>query len=274
MGTRKRICRKQFIWPLLVTFGLTGVARADNSCFIVIENHRTIKQQGDADKRHSPCSTFKIAISLMGFDNGFLVDEKTPEIPFKPGYVDWFESRKQPQTPSSWIKNSCVWYSQVITTTLGLDKFRAYVQKFHYGNLDISGDRGKNNGLTNCWLCSSLQISPREQIRFLSLLLTDSLPVSREAQQLTRTLLFVDELEGGWKLYGKTGSGSNVMKDGSRDESKPIGWFVGWVEREGRRIIFAQFIEERGNPEDPIGSKAREIAKNKLLKILAQGNSK
>ncbi|WP_231289986.1 penicillin-binding transpeptidase domain-containing protein [Rickettsia australis] len=56
---------------------------------------------------------------------------------------------KQPHTPKDWMKNSCLWYSQIITKELGIEKFRDYVTQFDYGNHEILGDKGKNNGLTN-----------------------------------------------------------------------------------------------------------------------------
>ena len=34
-------------------------------------------------------STFKIAISLMGFDATFLQDEHSPALPYQPGDPDW-----------------------------------------------------------------------------------------------------------------------------------------------------------------------------------------
>ncbi len=52
------------------------------------------------NERISPCSTFKITLSLMGYDAGILKDEKTPIWDFQEGYDDWLESWKAPQTPS------------------------------------------------------------------------------------------------------------------------------------------------------------------------------
>ncbi len=46
--------------------------------------------------------------------------------------------------------------------------------------------KGKNNGLTNAWLSSSLEISPEEQIAFLQKLAADQLPVSLKAQEMTK----------------------------------------------------------------------------------------
>ncbi|MDJ1304798.1 MAG: hypothetical protein MRQ09_00950 [Candidatus Midichloria sp.] len=51
----------------------------------------------------------------MGYNEGVLIDETHPELPFKEGYVDWIKVWKQHHTPATWIKNSCLWYSQFIT---------------------------------------------------------------------------------------------------------------------------------------------------------------
>ncbi len=40
------------------------------------------------------CS-FNIAISLMGYNEGVLIDELHPTLPFKKGYVDYIEKWKQ-----------------------------------------------------------------------------------------------------------------------------------------------------------------------------------
>lgn len=78
-------------------------------CFIASKNNQVIHSQGECDKRYSPCSTFKIAISLMGFDSGILVDETHPTWDFKPVYVNWLDRWKQPHNPKLWLANSCVW---------------------------------------------------------------------------------------------------------------------------------------------------------------------
>lgn len=108
------------------------------------------------DKRMIPCSTFKIALSLMGFDSGILQNENNPVWLFKKGYDDFLESWKSPQTSQSWMKNSFVWFSKLLAARLGIQKFEYYLAVLDYGNQDSSG------GLTNAWLSSSLKISPRE----------------------------------------------------------------------------------------------------------------
>lgn len=187
------------------------------------------------DERVTPCSTFKIPLSLMGFDSGILQDENNPIWLFQPGYDDFLESWKNPQTPRSWMKNSCVWFSRVLAERLEIQKFEFYLAALSYGNQDAS------EGLTNAWLSSSLKISTREQVTFIQKMLQEEHPVSHNAMHMTRLLLFIEELPNGWKLFGKTGwSGSTSKLDGKNE----LGWFIGWVEKEGDFFPFAYHIRD------------------------------
>jgi beta-lactamase class D len=246
-----------------------NIAFAD-SCFIAKENSKGLKTEGDCDKRYAPMSTFKIALSLIGFDSGILVDEMQPVWSFKEGYVDWRDVWKQDQTPKSWMKESCVWYSQVLTKQLGMEKFQAYVTKFDYGNKDLTGDKGQNNGLTNAWLSSSLQISAIEQVAFLEKMLTGKLPIKPYAIAMTKNILFVEDLKNGWKFYGKTGMGSLLNADGTKNPDLYHGWFIGWIEKGDRRIIFSNHIEDDKKEETFASLRAKADAKEKMIKIIEQ----
>lgn len=246
-----------------------NVAFAD-SCFIAKENGKVLQSEGDPEKRYAPMSTFKIPLSLIGFDSGILVDEMHPVWPFKEGYVDWREVWKQDQTPKSWMKESCVWYSQVLTKKLGMKKFQEYVTKFDYGNNDLTGDKGSNNGLTNAWLSSSLQISSAEQVAFLQKMLAGKLPVKPHAVAMTKNIIFVEELKNGWKFYGKTGMGSLLNADGTKNPDLYHGWFIGWIEKDDRRIIFSNHIEDDKKEEIGASQRAKADAKEKMEKIIDQ----
>jgi len=143
-----------------------------------------------------------------------------------------------------WMKNSCVWYSQILTQKLGMDKFKDYVIKFNYGNKDVSGDKGENNGLTNSWLASSLAISPEEQIVFLQALVDNKLPVSLKSHEMTKNILFLEELPNGWKFYGKTGNGRQWNKDKTKKLELQQGWFIGWIEKNNRIIVFVKHLTD------------------------------
>lgn len=261
----------------LITMLVTGLlisvpAWASKNCFLLKENDHVIASEGDCATRHAPCSTFKIALSVMGYDHGLLIDETHPELPYKEGYADWLDSWKQSHTPFLWMTNSCLWYSHVISQTLGMDKFKDYLAKFSYGNQDVSGDKGKNNGLTHSWLSSSLEISPHEQAIFLQKLLNKQLPVSSKSQEMTKKILYLEELPNGWKLYGKTGSGSQLSSDRMEKLELQIGWFIGWLEKENRKLVFAYYLEDQDKLETYAGRRARTIAKDKLVEIVQSEN--
>ncbi len=178
-------------------------------------------------KRVTPCSTFKIALSLMGFDAGILKDENHPVWNFQEGYDEYLDSWDAPQTPQTWIKVSCLWYSKLIALELGMEKMQHYLALLKYGNQEMSG------GLTTAWVNSSIQISPKEQVAFIQKIVQEKLPVSIHAIQMTKRLLLLDELSERWKLYGKTGWSGHVGND------QEVAWFVGWIEKENAFFPFA-----------------------------------
>lgn len=65
---------------------LSTQTNAATKCFLAKENNKAIKQEGDCQTRYTPQSTFKIALSLMGYDAGILENEVRPEWPFKKNY--------------------------------------------------------------------------------------------------------------------------------------------------------------------------------------------
>jgi len=238
-----------------------------SSCFLVTKNAQILQEEGDCKTRYAPNSTFKIALSIMGYDAQILKSATSPLWPFKEGYDDFLDVWKVPHNPKTWLRDSCVWYSQVLTQKLGMDKFQDYVTKFDYGNLDVSGDRGKNNGLTHSWLSSSLAISPHEQIIFLQKLLDNKLPVSTKAHEMAKKIMYKEELFGGWKLYGKTGNGKQLDRNGSKTDLQH-GWFVGWIEKDGEIIIFANHIVDNKKQDIFASFRARNEVQNKLFYII------
>jgi beta-lactamase class D len=212
-------------------------------------------EDGDCDRRMSPASTFKIAISLMGFDSGILETPEKPLLPFKEGYIDARPEWRHSQTPASWMRDSVIWYSQQTNLRLGIEKYTAYVKAFDYGNQDLSGEPDKKNGLTYAWLSASLQISPKEQVAFLRKLVRHELPVSHEAVSNTSAIL--DQgMKGGWHVFGKTGAGGIRTRDGQL--KTPFGWYVGWARRGDDTVVFARLIQDTDQQPTPPGARARD----------------
>jgi beta-lactamase class D len=256
--------RIRTIWRVALLGGIclaaTGSARAHEVCTLLAEvgSGRTVLERGACDRRVTPASTFKIAISLMGYESGFLKDEHNPALPFRDGYPDWLPAWRQTTDPARWIQYSVVWYSQQVTRALGEERFGHFVRAFGYGNQDVSGDPGRHNGLTRAWLSSSLAISPREQVAFLTRLVQRTLPVSARAVAMTSRITRIAESPAGWDLHGKTGSGFPVRADGTRDQAHGYGWFVGWATKAGRTVVFARLIQNEREETGLAGIAARE----------------
>jgi beta-lactamase class D len=267
--------RKKSMRASLPAFGLIlltllpGHALAETNivCTIVMDakTSAVVLEEGDCDTRAPAASTFKIAISLMGFDAGFLKSAHEPSLPFKEGYPDWIPAWRSDTDPAKWMKQSVVWYSQQITTGLGRERFAGYVKNFDYGNQDVTGDPGKNNGLTRSWLSSSLEISPREQVAFLGRMMRRELPVSTAATAGTMALTEIGQQPSGWLVGGKTGSAPSKNRDGSKASAKPWGWFVGWATKGDRSLVFARLTKDTTKPAQSSGLAAREAVLSELF---------
>lgn len=230
----------------------------------------SIQEGGDlnADTRYSPNSSFKVPLALIGFDCGFLKDENTPVIHYTTEYEAFLESWKQDQTPASWMKNSCVWYSQRISEAVGMRKIKEYLASFDYGNQDMSGDVGKNNGLTNAWLSSSLKISPREQLEFLRKFANNELPVSAHSVEMTRKIIYLGKLGDGWDFYGKTGTGYRTDKSGIYiKDFLAAGFFIGFIEKGESRILIVVRLEFDKKQDSFPGAMAKERASQLLMAL-------
>jgi beta-lactamase class D len=165
---------------------VAGRASAATTCTLVVDaaTGATLVRVGDrCDERLTPASTFKIPLSLIGFDSGILRDANQPAWPYKDEYKTWNDEWKQTTTPRTWLRDSVVWYSQVLTRKLGDAKFQQYVDKLGYGNRDVSG------GLTTAWLASSLRISAVEQAAFVRRMIRRELPVSPSAIDRTMAIM-------------------------------------------------------------------------------------
>lgn len=242
------------------------------TCTIVkdAKSGRTLLREGPCADRYSPCSSFKFAIAVMGFDAGILAGPHSPATK----YIPEFENAYDPPTahkdvdPSIWLRDSIVWYSQQITRKLGKERFAFYVRQFRYGNEDVAGAPAED-GLTHAWLMNSLVISADEQAVFVSDFLNGRLGVSSDAYRLTRETLPSYPGEGGWTIRGKSGSGWLRNETGQIDRSRPQGWFVGWGERQGRTIAFARLQVGMEPSSTPGGTLARNFILQNLIMLAA-----
>lgn len=243
---------------VLAAAALPAAARDAIRCTLLVDaaSGKTLLRDGQCEQRVTPASTFKVAISLMGFDSGILQDASAPLLPFRMGYVDWLPEWRTATAPAAWMKHSVVWYSQQLTTRLGMERFQSYLERFDYGNRDASG------GLTQAWLGSSLKISPDEQAVFLRKLVNRTLPVTGKAVDMTASLMRYPRLRNGWELYAKTGSGSEPG-------ALPHGWLVGWTSDGKRTVVFARLVQDaQREPGGRAGLRVRDAFIRELPGLL------
>ncbi|TPK94932.1 class D beta-lactamase [Mesorhizobium sp. B2-4-12] len=226
----------------------------DVQCTLIADaaTGKTLYQDGVCDQRFSPASTFKVPLSLIGYDAGILSDEHTPTWNYKPEFNAVKRDQKAVD-PAIWERDSVLWYSREITRRLGNEKFAGYVSRFNYGNGDVSGNPGKDDGLTRSWVNSSLQITPVEQVAFLRQVLAGKMPVSAKAHEMTRAIM-PSFKAGDWAVQGKTGS--TRLGEGGKGR-RSLGWFVGWAQKDGRQVVFARLVVDAKRTDMPKGLATR-----------------
>ncbi|MBN3819297.1 class D beta-lactamase [Paraburkholderia sp. Se-20369] len=233
-------------------------AHAKPLCTLVADaaTGQVLIQQGDCATRVTSASTFKVAISLMGYDAGFLKDTHAPTLDYRDGYPDWGGAAwREPTDPARWMRISIFWYSQQVAQALGQARFQQYTSAFGYGNADVTSPRGELNGVMGAWANGSLQISPLEQVAFMRKVVNRTLPVSAHAYDMTARLTQIDAQPGGWTVHGKTGTGSPGVQ---YDAAHAYGWFVGWATKGARTLVFANLIQDEKPQRPNAGMRSRD----------------
>ncbi len=108
------------------------------------------------------------------------------------------------------------------------------MDRFDYGNRDLSGNPGKHDGLTQAWLSSSLAISPQEQARFLGKLVSGELPVSAQTLQRTANILRQPDIDGWRDPSARPAWATPSCWMAASTGISRIGWFVGWASKQDR----------------------------------------
>ena len=174
-----------------------------------------------AAKRFIPASTFKLPNSLIALSTGAVasVDEIVP-YDGKPVYrAEWAKDMDLREA----IKVSNVPVYQTLARRIGMERMRGALVRMNYGNMDT----GKV--VDRFWLDGPLEISAIEQTVFLARLAQGQLPFENVHMEAVRAIARQD---GPAELYAKTGWGK-------RPGQPDIGWWVGWVRKDGKLYTFA-----------------------------------
>ena len=226
-------------------------------CFLVTDLEGNIAyRSGEAcAERFPPCSTFKIPNSLISLETGVI----------GPTDVLKWDGKDQPYKVwekdhhlQSAISSSVVWFYQELARRVGEERMQNFVDRFEYGNRDLSG------GIDRFWLGSTLEISADEQIRFLSRLYRDQLPISQDHVRTVRKILFYkgnEKATSGEDARGNDTSWALSAKTGScRLAETTLGWWVGHVKQGDVERLFVTRITGSGAE----GREARELTRSLL----------
>jgi len=185
-----------------------------------------------AGKRFIPASTFKIPNSLIALSTGAVasVDEIVPYDGKPVARAEWARAMGLREA----IKVSNVPVYQELARRIGMDRMRGALVRMNYGN----NDTGKV--VDRFWLDGPLEISALEQTVFLAKLAQGQLPFENVHMEAVRAIARQD---GPAELYAKTGWGK-------RPGQPDIGWWVGWIKKEGKLYTFALNIDIPDGAED------------------------
>lgn len=196
---------------------------------------RTVRHDPErAATRFLPASTFKIPNTLIALETGVATG---------PDFALAWDSAAAPRQawwPGVWARDhtlksalpaSVVWFYQELARRTGPERMQGYLDRFGYGNREISG------GIDQFWLTGGLRISPEEQVEFLRRFYFGELGASERSTRIVKELLVLEETPG-YRLSGKTGWA------GLGEVGVPeIGWLVGYLERGAEVYFFATNIE-------------------------------
>jgi beta-lactamase class D len=194
------------------------------------ENRFDVFDRARAETPFIPASTFKVFNALVALETGAVKDEY--EVIRWDGVKRSFETWNRDHSLASAMKFSAVWFYQEMARRAGQARMQEWIDKVGYGNRDLGG------GIDHFWLNGNLRISAVQQIDFLQRLARNTLPFSDRNQETVRRITIVDAAPN-YVMHGKTGWAPAA--DAKRDVD--LGWYVGWVERDGRRWFYALNID-------------------------------
>jgi len=180
-----------------------------------------------------PASTFKIAHTLIGLENGAVASAQS--VLSWDGQQHENEAWNRDHDLRSAFKSSCVPCFQQVARLIGESAMDNWLRKLDYGSGQVTGS------IDTFWLTGPLRITPYQQVDFLWRLDASQLPVHAASRDLVVDLLEL-ETGSGFVLRGKAG-----WVPSTHNESEAA-WFVGWVELEARRVYFATILD--GHPPD------------------------
>ena len=259
MPSRTVVFLARLLAGLAVLLAGAALAEQPRPCFLLHEvGKREDVRMGGAScsRRTSPASTFKVPHGLIALETGVITEDEVIRIKGKQRIVSWSGTH----TLKSATRYSVVPFFQETARRIGRKRMTEWLGKLDYGDKNDSGP------IDRFWLNGRLKISPVEQVAFLEKLFAGEVPASAKNLEIVRgnleqpagTYFAVGKQHDvpGWpagaKLFGKSGYTGGPER---------IAWYVGAVERDGKRFVFASRIEGAAEPGDAAALAISELKK-------------
>ncbi len=184
--------------------------------------------QGQAQQAYPPGGTFKLFLSLVGFETGNI---QSPGVDVSELKTTWKPEREAKAV----YQSSSVHYYEILSHNIGQPEIKNWMDKVQYGNADTSG------GIPRFWQNGGLKISSDAQVAFMRRLYEHKLPFSEVNMEKVKGMMAIEDTMG-YSLKGKTGW--------AEEDNEDIGWFVGYIETKDDTFFFANCIQstDPGNP--------------------------
>lgn len=228
---------------LLLTVTWSAAQDVVHSCVVIQELTADTPSVAKGDRCStalSPASTYKIPHALIALETGVVTTDS----------VEKWDGRKyerqakwnQDHTVISALRPSVLWVFQRIAPRVGAARAAQWLERFDYGNRDVSGP------IEQYWVNGRLKISAPQQVAFLTKFFRGTLPVQKPyidavregLRQQTGTVenaLGVHGLKGDWRgttLLAKTGA--------TNTDAYRVSWLVGLLQSGDRQFVFASAV--------------------------------
>ena len=261
---------KHYFFYLLVMTGIAGcslnnVKEEDtlkkyfdenkvNGCFGVYNNATNqftiYNLRRYRDSSFLPASTFKIVNSLIGLQEGKIVNDSM--VIKWDGVVRPVKEWNKDLSMYEAFRVSSVPYYQEVARRIGKERMQFWLDSLGYGSTKI------NSAIDTFWLDNSLKITPDEELGLVKKLYFNQLPFFKNNQEtVKRAMLF--ENNANYRLAYKTGWGK-------REDGNQLAWVVGWVEENNHPYFFVLNFES-ADPAADIPAIRMNILKNILTQL-------
>ena len=203
----------------------------------------TYYNQPQAQQAYPPGATFKLFLSLVGFETGNIKTEGNEGLDQIKTTWNHEHITKDP------FQNSTVHYYDLLTEKIGKQDIKTWMDKVPYGNADTTG------GIPGFWQTGGLKITADEQLDFLQKLYEHKLPFSEVNMDRVKGMMAMQDTLG-YSIKGKVGW--------AEQDNQDIGWFVGYVETKDDTYFFVNCIQS-SDPGNPYFESARMDIVYKIL---------